>query len=279
MPRPPRGTPRTRWTDPELEKLAIELLKEYPDGQWPNSNVPVAKIQKKVLPKERQRNLGRNPDASERVWRMAKEILSGKRKVALSERPSLPPAPPQPTKKDEAPAPPPAPTPAPPVLASVGGIEDVLVQWLSGIFTKAVKTALADPELAMSLKVVLPQIQPQPEGITAAAVANYPKHKPSYEPEGNKREKTRVLVIGVKQAHWPQFTQTFPELHLKFWWADQPSQGLDTLAAKGGWADKIFCSLAATSHSATAVLKKLGKEFKLIGGGNSELMNAIAEVT
>jgi hypothetical protein len=148
------------------------------------------------------------------------------------------------------------------------------VNWLTGIIKASLKRLMVDPEFTPILNAILPK----PEGVTAASVANGVRHSPEILRTEPRKDRTKVLVCGILPNQQSQFSQTFPDLHLKFWFSDRAGQGLDTLKAKAKWADKIFHKMDQSSHSVSQTVKAVGKSSTPVNGSVSAMMNVLAEV-
>lgn len=251
------------WTPEETDLLVAKVLKTYPAGEYPTAlQTVVFHLQKEVLPQSRWRNTksGANtvPKVALRLEEIRKSgIVPSPEKKAPDTRPANPPV------QDVRPAP------------REAHVEDVLADWLAGIFKGAIKRVLTDPDFQHIVQNLYPH--PTSEGITSAIVAAGGKHDPTGTSE-TRTEKTKVLLCGIMPNQQTVFTQTFPDLHIKFWYSDKPGQGVDVLRSKAKWADRIFVKLAQNSHTVAHTLKGLGLTCTNLDGSVSTMMNALAEL-
>ena len=247
----PMSKPLVKWSEQEVDSLAHAFLH---DKSGKPMHLAMPKIQQKVLPRERWRNLANGLVSVARIAQRLKE-LSG----AGAE---LPP-PPKTVKEVDNERPPGAMLGYEiPLAAGRAGIEDILKEWFKNLIREVLREELPGPK---------------PEGITSSLVA-HSKHDPEPRLTEASHKKPKILICGFRPDQHPIFLSTFPELHLRFWFAEKGQIQFDSLESKAAWADTVYFSMGQTGHQAVEFVKKMGKRIVRVVGAKSEMMNALAEI-
>lgn len=277
---------RIYWNKGGMRALAQLLIKHYgPTG--PVSIIgAVDKLQKIVLPENRQRVIN-SKDCLTRFLPIYEEVKAEAERSnpphPLSALPIAAAAPPA-VEQQKTPAPLPQ-TEGPAVLQEAGpsaaplnvseALKEALSDFLSDTVIRAVNKVLTSPDVAGALHRLMlgrmPGVIREQEDSPAALT----KHSPLMPQGAEKRERRTFLLCGFKPSQQHQFLQAFPDMHLKFWYAEKPNDGLSQLREKARSADYVLLTMEATSHAAVQVVQSVGTRLVRVTGGASAMMEAL----
>jgi hypothetical protein len=273
-----------RWTDKEWRRVADECLRLYGYGDWNISIVAaVRSAQKSVIAEHRQRSTMKGTDNIKPILPILAELKSG------------PPVMPPPLSKaeqvinealDQAEGAqakntvwenfkevvPPAPT-----YREERSVTDVLSTFIADVLVESVKKLLTNGEIARMLRSL------QNGSMPSVAVDSTPatKHNPVPRSYVTRERKLECLVCGLKghqQSEVNNRTVGLSNLHLRYWYADNPNDGITVLKHKAEASDVILFSMEATSHSAVAAVQALGKRIIRVTGGMTTMLDTLLKL-
>lgn len=280
-----------RWTKKEWQRLVDECLQRYGYGDWTLSNIAaVRSVQKEILPEARQRPPG-SMKGNDNIKPFHALIAAAKKKGLAGDADTAPPQEKAPPLRDwmltdlgldKPPFPDLADKPLTPAIPSTSepterSVTDVLSTFIAGVLVESVKKLLTNGEIARMLRSL------QNGGMPSVAVDSsegQPRHSPvgaSSAPP--KEQKLSCLVCGFKghqQSEINARTATgYEKLHLRFWYAENPNEGITVLKQKAQSADVVLFSMEATSHTAVATVQTVGKRIVRVTGGMNAMLDAL----
>jgi len=272
---------RIHWTKEEMALLARACIDEHGSGKWSISpQLAVKRIQAQVLPPERCRSL-KSLASAEAVAPFIRVLEAQKAKCRVIRDAPAPAPAPAPQQEEtfedvgvlattsrvlEAMREEPAPAPAPALKAV---LVDVASDLIAEVLVESVRKLLTHPDVARMLNTW--QLGHMPAVVRTEPV---PKHNP-VPASAPKADQLSLLVCGFKPHQQSQFLTAFPDLHLRFWYAERPNEGLNVLKEKARGADAVLFTMEATSHSAVAVVQALGRKIVRVTGGGTAMQAAI----
>lgn len=264
---------RVVWTQAENEVMTNAIIQQFGTKPTMSLQQMATAMQAKVLPPERQRGLihtAASVDALRKVYEPA---------LKRAQRGAAPVINPSPAKVETV-------TPVieerQPVPEAAPDLRRLLVEaagtFLSDVLVDAIQKTLTRAEIANVLHSIQMGTLPS---LVVEQTAPRPKHNPA-PADGSSTPadgKPVVLVCGFKPHQQSVFQPEHPALRLRFWYAEQPTQGLEVLRQKAGGADAVAFAMEATSHSAVRMAETVCRRIVRVTGGAASMHGALRRLT
>jgi len=139
----------------------------------------------------------------------------------------------------------------------------------------SVKKLLTNGDIARMLRSLQNGTMPE------VAVASPPRHSPVGAASAVKERKLDCLVCGFKPHQQSELNARGVGLglHLRFWYAEKPNEGMEVLRQKVQSADVVLFSMEATSHSAVNIAQSANKRIVRVTGGMSTMLEMLQKLS